>query len=995
SGSSSVIQSAEGAKNLDAGGVEASSDVQQRDSYVSARNDNGVNPASVDGADVSGEPDMSSYISEAVYDDGPTTIDAPVVDTPVEGDNLPMASVPDVDAGLLGSSVAATINDVVAKSGIARTYLLSRAQERANENNVHMKIDVLPEHGTLYVYLSDNNYSPIALNTNYTTSTSATGVSFKAIPTDAGYMPGAIKLTYPDGQVEYSYCNPINGEFLVKPDAYVPPSGQISNVKIEFVFDRMSEQGIEVGEHGGAHRDSTDGATLMAGQSTVTVTIDGVNEGYQPIVSFVCNEGTDRESTHRATKINDTTWTYTQPYSNAKALVKFGRMLGYTSLNANVDSPSPVEIRLSDDVSDDNEIYALMADKSYERMQKGVTYVGTTEYIACFKFIPPRGYMTDKLHATFLNGSATQEATFERNGWYGEYYFNLNRVYFVDPTLTNEWVISSTNKPIELTYKDSEHGSFTYVYTDAEGNEFDTPRCDDTVTIRPVADKGYECSSVNVNSQITLGGMSGITLIGNATKQDDGTYIFNVPNTPTDVSVNFSLVNYSLDMNVTSEDGQDHGSITTDKTTYNYGNTVTLTPDLDYGYYVKTLKVTSTSKPAPAPGPDSPEAFSMRGSTMTDSEVEANWNKPDTNTSASEVNITAEKDGTYTFLMPDSDVSVEAVIAWDEDTPYHVTTVIENEKIPSLAEGPEPSNDIEVSPEATNAGDTVTITPVPENYYVCESVTLDGVELTAQDDGTYTFSMPDHHVVVKAKFIPCRYEITLGENVNKNGKLSVSVMQNLAYGDSVAITASPNDDYYLKTLTVKTDGVAPAYVDPDTTTQMPGNVEVTKVSEGYFTFNMPGSNVLVDAEFEKIPARQYEISVISPDITKGAVSIEPELAAAGTTVTVTVDPIDHYEVAQILLNGATLAPDAGSGTRDEASTYTFEMPSRDCELYVAFTPIEYLVDIPSVTGGTVTSNPTQALPGARVALDVAPSAGYKLDTLTVTDANGAELELYD
>lgn len=65
------------------------------------------------------------------------------------------------------------------------------------------------------------------------------------------------------------------------------------------------------------------------------------------------------------------------------------------------------------------------------------------------------------------------------------------------------------------------------------------------------------------------------------------------------------------------------------------------------------------------------------------------------------------------------------------------------------------------------------------------------------------------------------------------------------------------------------------------------------------------------------------------------------------------------------------------------------------ELYVAFTPIEYLVNTPTVTGGTITSNPTQALPGSRVALDVAPAAGYKLDTLTVTDATGDELELYD
>ena len=54
---------------------------------------------------------------------------------------------------------------------------------------------------------------------------------------------------------------------------------------------------------------------------------------------------------------------------------------------------------------------------------------------------------------------------------------------------------------------------------------------------------------------------------------------------------------------------------------------------------------------------------------------------------------------------------------------------------------------------------------------------------------------------------------------------------------------------------------------------------------------------------------------------------------------------------------------------------------------------EYLITVDRVTGGTVRVNPGRADKGETVTITVSPKAGYELDTLTVTDSRGGEIDV--
>lgn len=70
----------------------------------------------------------------------------------------------------------------------------------------------------------------------------------------------------------------------------------------------------------------------------------------------------------------------------------------------------------------------------------------------------------------------------------------------------------------------------------------------------------------------------------------------------------------------------------------------------------------------------------------------------------------------------------------------------------------EPENGtVTVTPEKPKAGDTVTITAMPEERYKVDSVTVtdedgDPVAVTAQEDGTYTFTQPEVDVTISVTF---------------------------------------------------------------------------------------------------------------------------------------------------------------------------------------------------------------------------------------------------
>ena len=75
-------------------------------------------------------------------------------------------------------------------------------------------------------------------------------------------------------------------------------------------------------------------------------------------------------------------------------------------------------------------------------------------------------------------------------------------------------------------------------------------------------------------------------------------------------------------------------------------------------------------------------------------------------------------------------------------------------------------------PAAAKAGETVTLTPAPEEGYEVGDVTVtdrfgDKVEVTEQADGTYTFTMPNGQVRVSVTFVEATPEPLPFTDVNE------------------------------------------------------------------------------------------------------------------------------------------------------------------------------------------------------------------------------------
>ena len=131
--------------------------------------------------------------------------------------------------------------------------------------------------------------------------------------------------------------------------------------------------------------------------------------------------------------------------------------------------------------------------------------------------------------------------------------------------------------------------------------------------------------------------------------------------------------------------------------------------------------------------------------------------------------------------------------------------------------------------------------------------------------------------------------------------------------------------------------------------------------------------------------------------THGKLEISPATAAEGETVTVKVAPDDGYALKENGLkvtytdaedNEQTVEVNADT---EEANTYTFAMPAYPVNVSAEFVK-EYTVTAAPVDHGTVTVDPTAAVEGETVTVNVTPDAGYALKEnglkVTYTDAEG-------
>ena len=214
-----------------------------------------------------------------------------------------------------------------------------------------------------------------------------------------------------------------------------------------------------------------------------------------------------------------------------------------------------------------------------------------------------------------------------------------------------------------------------------------------------------------------------------------------------------------------------------------------------------------------------------------------------------------------------------------------------------------PSNGIiNISPSREiEEGKQVTITANPSNGYELEQLKVDGKLVTTQEN-QYTFTMPNHDVAVEAIFKQKTYSI--GYQTPTNGK--VEVPTSAKAGDTVTITANPNDGYMVDTIRVNS-------------TQGPVSVVGN-------TFTMPASDVVVNVTFKEKPIEKYNITV--NQTTNGSVSANPTNQEAGKPVILTVSPNEGYELDQLLVDNKPVTVNN--------NTYTFDMPKANVTVSATF-----------------------------------------------------------
>ena len=370
----------------------------------------------------------------------------------------------------------------------------------------------------------------------------------------------------------------------------------------------------------------------------------------------------------------------------------------------------------------------------------------------------------------------------------------------------------------------------TATYGTVTVSKTDGAHVGDEIVLTVTPDTGYEFDTLTVKDVDN----NDVTVTDNA---------FTMPASAVTVSATFKKADYSI----TIADNIENGTVTADKATANYGDTVALTPTPDTGCELDTLTV-----------------------------KDADNNDVSTTDNA--------------FTMPASNVAVNANFKKIDYT----VTIADNI-----------SNGTVTADKATaNYGDTVTLTPAPDTGYELDTLAVKDAE---NNDVTVTdnaFTMPASAVTVSATFKKADYSITIADNI-ENGTVTAD-KATANYGDTVALTPTPDTGCELDTLTVK---------DAD-------NNDVSTTDNA---FTMPASNVAVNANFKKI---DYTVT-IADNISNGTVTADKATANYGDTVTLTASPADGYTLKSLTVTAADSSPVTVTGN-------TFTMPASNVTVTATF-----------------------------------------------------------
>lgn len=233
---------------------------------------------------------------------------------------------------------------------------------------------------------------------------------------------------------------------------------------------------------------------------------------------------------------------------------------------------------------------------------------------------------------------------------------------------------------------------------------------------------------------------------------------------------------------------------------------------------------------------------------------------------------------------------------------------------------------VSVDTQEGTFGQTVTLSAMPNDHYILEHFTLDGVPMEGN-----TFSIEGNHTV-GASFIPVIYTVTAEEA--SGGTFSISAKEGI-FGSEVMLTATPDMHYRFSHYLL--DG------------------EVFDANSFAIT-----KNHTVSAVFTPI---LYDISIGTME--NGNVTADKAQGIFGETITLSHAPNDHFDFEHFLLDGTPLEGNTFSVTGNHTVS-------------ASFIPTVYTITAETVVGGTITLSESSGIFSTQITVTATPDAEYNL-----------------
>ena len=284
--------------------------------------------------------------------------------------------------------------------------------------------------------------------------------------------------------------------------------------------------------------------------------------------------------------------------------------------------------------------------------------------------------------------------------------------------------------------------------------------------------------------------------------------------------------------------------------------------------------------------------------------------------------------------------------------------------------------------------------------YTAEDIVVEGMEDAVVSIGKMRGDKGSACIWVKLPQLeaaaPATYPITVSNAVN--GTVTADKAE-AAEGDTVKLTVTPAQYYALDTLTVT-------------------DAEVTKVNDTTYTFVMPAKAVEVSATFKQTSGMQqyFTVTVNGVEYPAQYIGVQyydekgrdceafrvvlPE-AATSMTVAAIEDMLTIKELYVLNMQNISIRYDdtsyelplTGAVTIYKLNAYCSGNNYEPSYCYLRVEMPAYGITVNAGANGKASADKTEAAEGETVKLTVTPNAGYMVDTLTVTDAEGKTIEV--